>query len=82
MKQTISYRLLGKERKFFCTWKRTRTVDFVLGVIKRYPMCCVLRYSLGKGWKNGQARRRGIRGEGEYIYVPCGVFHKAERQIK
>ncbi len=55
---------------------RVALLDIYRGIRCRYPLCCVLRFALGR-WRGerSQAVARGIRFDDCGYYVPCGVFH-------
>ena len=55
---------------------RQRVLAFSEGIYYRFPLCCVLRFTLAwHFW--GQAIRRGVVDpHGENPYVPCGFFHR------
>jgi hypothetical protein len=58
----LVHRLVGKP---------TFRTHLGLGIAYGYPLCCALRFALGKG---AQATRRGCV---DHRYVPCGIFHRA-----
>lgn len=52
--------------------------DFGRGLVFGYPLCCILRFCADPiTFPSGVARGGKQRAAGS-IYVPCGIFHKAD----
>lgn len=56
-------------------WASLTFLDLGDGLRYGYPVCCVVRFSFGRG---EQAVKRGICHADSDPYVPCGIFHHGE----
>ena len=52
--------------------------DLKVGIVNRYPLCCIIHYCLDVLLKCSRpAVKRGVLINGNHVYVPC-ILHKKQ----